>query len=414
VFLKRLEPAWVGVEGGQHVLLGIENLGQILLGPTATSELIVSMDGREIQCGNEFKTDGDMYIVDCLTPTFPSNTTLATVQVLYLQNIVCSGLLVVNGHIAKLSSFEKYSSDPNESFGPAVQYLSPVAYQSTAYVTQSIVEYGLPVRFVFEISSPVESGLLTTDIDVQLKPGTLSSCRPGPPSEDCRKFKDNSFNLSDISIQVTRPALLRASGRLDLFGCPTFFCGEGGWGVSFDATVFIKNKKIAERREVLRVVPVGSFSAVQVEPSIVPSLRTFPIATSINRFWSGPGGFPFQVEFQESDGAVTSGSVLKVEELPGAEYAKVVLLVPPFSAGPVTARIFYPGTIPQRSITMSTFRFFCLDDPPGPARVEWASTTSGPAGGGTEVKIRLTKFPMIYLETQVNNTCYLMMHFIVF
>jgi hypothetical protein len=405
--MKWLEPAWVDVDGGQHVLLGLANMGQSLRGSIATSGFTVTMNGIDTKCASEFKTDGDIHILDCITPTFPSNASQASVQLWYLQTLVSNGILVVNGQpAAKLSSFEKYSESGNQNdfFGPTVHFLAPTSYQSTESLTRSTVEYGKSVRFVFEVSSPVEAGLRPTDINVQFKSGTFAPCYPGIPSEDCRNFKENIFYFSNISIQVTQPALLRAIGHFDMYGCPSLFCGESGWGVSFDAAVFIKNEKIAERREALRVIPQGSFSALQVDPSTVPSLRTFPIAISIKRFWSRPGRIPFQVEFQERNGTITKGSVLKVDELPGTEHAKVLLIVPPLSAGPVAGRIFAPGKIPQRSTTISTFRIFSLDDPPGPERVDWASTSSGSVAGGTEVKIRLTKCPMIDPGIQVS-TC---------
>ncbi len=404
VFLKWIEPAWVLVDGGQHVLLGIANLKQILRGTIAISDFVVTMNGKEANCASGFKSDGDVDILDCLTPTFPFNTTLATVQIRYFQSTICNGLLVVNGQPAVLSSFEKLPSLQNELPGPAVNFLSPVSYQSTVDFSESVLEYGSIARFVFEVSSPAAAILRPTDIDVQLKPASVSPCRPGTLSEDCRIFKEKGFNLSDISIQVTQPGLLRASGLLDIYGCPPIFCGDAGWGVSFDATVFIKNKRIAERREVLKVIPKGSFPAVQVDPSTVPAMRLFSIAISIKRFWPRPGGILFQVEFQEKNGAVTSGAVQKVDELPDTEYAKVSVVVPPFSVGPVAGRLVFLGKIPQRSITICTFNIFCLDDPPGPARVEWASTTSGPVAGGTEVKLRLSRFPFIDPGAQVNLT----------
>ena len=405
VFLQWLEPAWVDVEGDQHVLLGIANLGQSLRGSIATSEFIVTMNGKTSTCADEFKTDGDIYILDCLTPTFPSNATLASVQVFYLQKLLCHGLLVVNGQLAKLSSFEKYSGDQNDFSSPTVQFLAPMTYQSAASLTRSTIEYGDPVRFAFEVSRLAEVGLHPTDIGVQLKPSDIAPCHPETLSEDCRNFKESSFNFSNISIHVNQPALLRAVGLFDMYGCPSSFCGESGWGVSFDATVFIKNNWIAERKDVLRVIPKGSFSTVQVDPSTLPSLRNFPIAISIKRFWPRTARVPFEAEFQERNGAVTKSSVLKVEEVAGSELAKVFLIVPPLLAGPVAGRIFSPGRIPQRSITISTFRIFIMDDPPGPARVEWASTTSGSVAGGTEVKIRLTKFPMIDSEMKVYTDC---------
>ena len=397
-----MEPGWLFADGGQKFMLGLANLRLNVEDSLLTADFSVSVQGQNCKCNDKIDSDGTIDVLTCFSPAFKSNTTSASVQLQYRGIALFSGTVAVNGLLPQFSSLELSAGTNN--WGPVVTFLNSPVQQGNSFLKtnfpQTVLLYGTQSRLFFELFGPEDAYLRPVDIEVKLKPSAFTSCT-SLANADCLHFQGTFYNISNIVVQVSTKALLRANGILSLNSCPELFCGVGGWSVSFDAILFIKGEKIAERLNALRIIPSNSFVAENVSPSTIPAKRSFTITVTINRYWNKSTGPDFQVEFRDVNGTLRTGLVQKVSEVYGSDLLGVEVLVPALSAGPVLGRFFFPGNLYQRSTTMCTFGIMCLDDPPGPASVVSASTTRGPANGGTVVNLRVTNFPMIMSISQV-------------
>jgi hypothetical protein len=385
-YLKWIEPSWVSVGGGQNVTLALANL-KANFGSVSLSDMSMALMGIICPCSS-IVSDGLLETLTCLTPALPYNTSVVTVEALYRGQSLCSSVVVVNGQ----------EPVPTLQFLGARSFANPSA---TVAFSEVVLELESVNELKFEISDIGTVGLEAGDIIIQLRPNHLTSCSTGAQS-DCLRFKSSVYNLSEISIMATGKTLLQGSGILNLSYCPSVFCGRGGWGVDFDLSMFVLGLKRVEKQRVLRMIPKGTFSLSSLKPSTIPSRRSFVISATTDRYWNQTVSSNFHVEFRDINGTVRSGVIQKLTPIYGSNRFKITMLVPAFSPGPVLGRFFRAGDLSQRSSTVSTFGFFCRDDPVAPAAVQWASTTRGPASGGTTVRLILSNFPMIDSSSQVN------------
>ena len=385
IYVKWIEPSWIFPDGGQSISLALANLRANLGNELSASKFYVSLSGLNCVCTSLSSKD-TVDLLNCVTPALPYGTGSTTLEVKFSGQDLCNRAVLVDGGTSS----------------PMMQFLTPMSETPTATLKFStgIVEFKNINQLDFQIIGTQMISRELGSMEIQIKPSRSTSCSIGAQS-DCLRFKNSVYNLLNMTVWATGQRSLQGSGILNLSSCPSIFCGLGGWGVDFDMTLVISGRESIQKQMALRMVPKGTFSVVNLHPSSVPSKRSFTVDAITDIFRNHSIISEIKVEFRDVNGSVRSGTIQKISAVPGSNRYKITLVVPAVSSGQIAGRFYSGGDIIQRSTTISTFSFFCNDDPLASASAPWASTTRGAASGGTTVMLLLSSFPMIDASSQV-------------
>ncbi len=270
-------------------------------------------------------------------------------------------------------------------------FISPLRERYSLSLQDTAVSFEYIIHF--DVLNPGEIFDSPSDFDLELKANSLNKC-PKEYAASCAIFISQAIDVFNITIRISTRDILRASGIVSIFQCPSVFCGSGGRGLLLDGNFSIKQGNYVKLFAMLSIVPKFSQPAVSVRPAVVPAGRSFSIVVHVQRFSALEIHGSFQCDFADANGKVSNGLVVDVKQDESGDLLEILVLVPVLVLGPIWGRIFSQESSVYRTQTINTFNIISATDPAGPGLVDWISTSEGPYTGAL-VQAHLIGFPMM-------------------